>query len=85
MGLILLLIFLQYRLWFQPGGMLDLQQMKKELAVEQILNTKLKDRNQMLLLQVQQLQNNENAVESRARQELGMIKKDEVFYQVVKK
>lgn len=76
--------FLQYRLWMEPGGIRDMIQLKKQLAVEQLQNEKLKKRNQLVLLQVQHLQKNQDAVEMRARQELGMIKKDETFYQVVK-
>lgn len=79
-----LLVFLQYRLWFEPGGIREMVQLKKQLAVEQSQNEKLKLRNQQVLLQVQQLQKNQDAVELRARQELGMIKKGETFYQVVK-
>jgi cell division protein FtsB len=82
--LLFLLIFLQYRLWFESGGILDMLHLKKQLAAEQLRNDKLKKRNQLLLLQVKHLQKNQDAVELRARQELGMIKKDETFYQVVK-
>ena len=82
--LLLLLFFLQYRLWCQPGGIRDMMQLKKQLVAEQVQNDFLRKRNQALLLQVQHLQKNPDATESRARQELGMIKKDEIFYQVVK-
>lgn len=78
-----ILIFLQYRLWFESGGFIEMLQLKKQLAVEQLQNEKLKKRNQQVLLQVQQLQKNQDAVELRARQELGMVKKGETFYQVV--
>jgi cell division protein FtsB len=78
-----LLVFLQYRLWFEPGGIREMMQLKKQLAAEQLHNEKLKARNQQVLLQVQQLQKNQDGVELRARQELGMIKKGETFYQVV--
>ncbi len=78
-----ILIFLQYRLWLEPGGLIEMVQLKKQLAAEQLQNEKLKKRNQAVLLQVQQLQKNQDAVELRARQELGMIKKGETFYQVV--
>lgn len=81
--LILLLGFLQYRLWFESGGILDMMHLKKELALETETNEKLKQRNMALLNQVQHLQKDKNAVESRARHELGMIKKGETFYQVV--
>lgn len=79
-----ILLVLQYRLWLEPGGIVEMVRLKKQLATEQLENEKLKKRNQMILLQVQQLQKNQDAVELRARQELGMIKKGETFYQVVK-
>ena len=82
--LLILLVFLQYRLWFQPGGVIEMIHLKKQLAAEQLQNEKLKKRNQQVLLQVQQLHKNQEAVEMRARQELGMIKQGETFYQVVK-
>ena len=81
--LLILLVILQYHLWCQPGGVIDLIIMRKQLALEAQENDKLKKRNQALLNQVQHLQNNSAAIESRARHELGMIKKDETFYQVV--
>jgi cell division protein FtsB len=82
--LVLLLVFMQYRLWFEPGGIIDMLKIKKELALQVETNNKLKDRNEKLVKQVQYLQKNNNSVESRARGELGMIKKGETFYQVVK-
>jgi cell division protein FtsB len=82
--LVVLLIILQYRLWLQPGGMLDMLRMRKQLTIELQQNELLKKRNQALMQQVQGLKNNNEAVEARARHELGMIKKGETFYQVVK-
>src|SRR5579872_280654 len=79
-----ILVVLQYRLWFESNGIIEMFQLKKQLTVEQLQNEKLKKRNQQVLTQVQYLQKNQDAVELRARQELGMIKKDEKFYQVVK-
>ena len=81
--LLILLLFLQYRLWFQSGGIADMIHLKKRLAAEQLINEKLKQRNDELFLQIQGLQKNQDAMESRARSELGMIKKGETFYQVV--
>lgn len=82
--LVLLLIFLQYRLWIEPSGIPDMVQLKKEVALQQAENEKLKKRNELLLLQVKHLHKDKDAVESRARRELGMIKKGEIFYQIVK-
>lgn len=81
---LLLLLFLQCRLWFESGGIIDMMRMKKQLSTERAINEKLKKRNEHLILQVEHLQQNKEAIESRARHELGMIKKGETFYQVVK-
>jgi cell division protein FtsB len=83
-SLILVLIIFQYRLWFQSDGIIDMIRVKKQLSLQMQENEQLKKRNQLLLQQVERLQNNNEAVESRARHELGMIKKGETFYQVVK-
>lgn len=82
--LVILLIFLQYRLWFESGGVFEMMKLKKALAVEQEQNLKLKQRNEILLSQVHYLQKEKEGVESRAREELGMIKKGETFYQIVR-
>lgn len=81
--LLIVLLALQYRLWFQTGGIIDMVRMRKQLTSETQENDRLKKRNQALLNQVQHLQNNNQAIESRARHELGMIKEGETFYQVV--
>lgn len=82
--LLLVLLFLQYRLWMESGGLKDMFKLKKMLAAQITENDKLKKRNDELLFQIKRLQNSEDATESRARNELGMVKKGETFYQVVK-
>lgn len=82
--LFLALIFLQYRLWFDQGGIRDIFHLKQALKQQVQENAKLKKRNDELIFQIQRLQNSGDAVESRARNELGMVKKDETFYQVIK-
>lgn len=79
-----LIIFLQYQLWFETGGIIEMLRLRKQLALQTQENDKLKQHNELLLKQVQYLQANKEAVEARARQELGMVKKGEKFYQVVK-
>lgn len=81
---VFIVIFLQYRLWIEPGGVSDMFHLKKQLSDEMQVNDKLKKQNDKLLSEVQRLQKNEDAVEARARHELGMIKKGETFYQVVR-
>lgn len=77
-------IFLQYRLWFEEGGIHDMVKLKKMLAMQTAENDTLKKRNDDLLFQIQRIQNSRDAAEARARSELGMVKKGETFYQVVK-
>ncbi len=80
----LILLFLQYKLWYGTGGIKEMVTLKKQLSSQSQLNDILKKQNEALLHQVHYLQANQDAVESRARQELGMIKKGETFYQVMK-
>ena len=88
MGLIsllfIILAFFQYRLWWEVGGLRDFLVLKKILVSQQAENLKLKQRNDELLFQVERLRHSQEAVEARARNELGMIKKGETFYQIVK-
>jgi cell division protein FtsB len=78
------LLLLQYRLWFESGGITEMSGLKKKLAQQAVENDKLKKRNDDLVFQIQRLTNSNDAAEARARNELGMIKKDEKFYQIVK-
>ncbi|PIZ04131.1 MAG: cell division protein FtsB [Gammaproteobacteria bacterium CG_4_10_14_0_8_um_filter_38_16] len=84
-ALLLLLVLLQYEFWFSDGGMKTVWQMKKNIAQQQKVNAKLDQQNQLLIAQVNDLQNGDAAIEARARNDLGMVKKGEVFYQVVNK
>lgn len=81
--LIVLLIFLQYRLWFQSGGILDLVKLKKHTTLMSFENDILKSHNDLLQKQILQLKQDPQTLESRARHELGMVKKDETFYRVI--
>ncbi len=81
--LALLLALLQYRLWFSPGGLIDvneLEQTRQELIDE---NEQLGERNASLVAEVIDLQHGLEAIEERARSEMGMIKSDEMFYQII--
>lgn len=83
-SLFLMLLFFQYRFWCQQGGMNDFFALKKKVFQQQVDNLKIKNMNEALLIQIKRLQNNVETAESRARSELGMIKKDETYYQIVK-
>jgi cell division protein FtsB len=83
-ALVMALIFMQYRLWFDSGGIRDMLHLKRMIAIQAVENDKLKKRNEELLFQIERLRNSHDATESRARNELGMIKNGEKFYQIVK-
>jgi len=78
-----LLVVLQYPLWFGSGGVLALWRLNREIAAQQADNLGLKERNAALAAEVNDLKQGYEAVEERARSELGMIKKGETFYQVI--
>jgi len=77
-----LLVLLQYPLWFGNGGVLTLLQLGQETAVQKDENQRLTERNRILAAEVIDLKNASEAIEERARAELGMIRKGETFFQV---
>ncbi|MDM8559933.1 cell division protein FtsB [Candidatus Parabeggiatoa sp. HSG14] len=81
--LFLLLINLQYHLWFGKGGYQEYNNLKQMVKQQQEKNAKLKARNNMLEIEVIDLKQGMDAIEERARVELGMIKRGEVFYQII--
>jgi cell division protein FtsB len=78
-----LVVVLQYPLWFGKGGWLRVRELDRQVAAQQSVNAGLKARNDALDAEVRDLKQGLDAIEERARLELGMIRKDEVFYQVV--
>ncbi len=83
-GLLLMwLLWLQHTLWFAPGGLVERRTLEQQLLQQRDLNRQLHTRNAALAAEVQDLKQGLNAVEERARLELGMLKTGEVFYQVL--
>ncbi len=81
--LVALLLLLQYPLWFGKGGWLRVSELKHEMQAQEKFNASLVQRNARLEAEVNDLIYGQAAIEERARFELGMIKKDEVFFQVM--
>jgi cell division protein FtsB len=81
--LVLLLVLLQVQLWFGKYGTLRLWSMKREVSEQQQQNNSLRQRNESLHAEVNELKNGTEALEERARSTLGMIKEDEEFYQTI--
>ncbi len=82
--LLLLLLLFQYQLWFGEGDMFDAWALQQQVDAQQTENAALMKRNQALTAQVQDLKQGQAAVEEQARAELGMVKKGETFYQIVR-
>jgi cell division protein FtsB len=80
--LLMLLAGLQVKLWVS-GGMRDVWRLEQAVAQQQAENAKQQGRNEQLSAEVSDLKEGAEAVEERARSELGMVKNDEVFYQVI--
>ncbi|MDH3342765.1 MAG: cell division protein FtsB [Gammaproteobacteria bacterium] len=81
--LLVLLVLLQYKIWLGDGGIPEILQLQTEVEDVQVRVDKLKERNQALDAEVQDLKKGLDAIEERARSELGMIGQDEVYYQVI--
>jgi cell division protein FtsB len=81
--LIVLLVLIQYPLWWGHGGWLRVHELQQELANQLKKNDDEKLRNERIAGEVQDLQDGTSAVEERARYEMGMVKDGEVFVQFV--
>ena len=81
--LLILLVILQYDLWVGEGSLATVWQLQKALEAQQQENALLKARNKALEAEVNDLKGGLQAIEERARSEMGMIKKDETFIQVI--
>ncbi|WP_070988910.1 cell division protein FtsB [Halofilum ochraceum] len=83
--LVALLLTLQYRLWFADGGLAEVHRLQKEIAKQEEHNARLRERNQALAAEVRDLKKGMEAVEARARSELGMVGEGETFFRVIEK
>jgi cell division protein FtsB len=81
--LFVLLIWLQYKLWLGDGGIPEVLELEQEIETVQSEVDTLQERNKALNAEVMDLKKGIEAIEERARSEMGMIKKDEIYYQVI--
>jgi cell division protein FtsB len=80
---VVLIALLQYPLWLGKGSWLRVWNVNQQIEEQKEINTTSKQRNETLNAEVRDLKQGNAAIEERARSELGMIKQDEVFYQVI--
>lgn len=81
--LLLIFVLLQFKLWFGEGGFSDVARLEERVAEQALKNEELLQLNNELEAEVEDLRERLDAVEERARSELGLIKEDEEFYQIV--
>jgi len=80
--LVALIVAIQYPLWLGKGGWLRVWDVDRQLGSQVAKNGRLEQRNGALAAEVKDLKQGSEAIEERARYELGMIKGDEVFFQL---
>ncbi len=78
-----LLLLLQFKLWFGDASVRDVLHLKQTVKEQQVKNEQVKQRNAVLAAEVEDLKTGLEAIEERARSELGMIKKNETFIHIV--
>ena len=83
--LTVLILLLQYPLWFGKGGWYRVWDMDRQLSAQRDVNQKMEQRNAALDAEVRDLKSGYDAIEERARFELGLVKDGEVFVQTPQK
>ena len=78
-----LVVLIQYPLWLGKGGWLRVWEVDQQIEAQRGTNAKLRARNDALDAEVRDLKQGVEAIEERARSELGMIRQDEVFFQLL--
>jgi cell division protein FtsB len=82
-ALLVVLLGLQYRLWLSDDGLRSVLNLRRSVAAQRAENEGLEQRNRQLTAEVKDLKGGTVALEERARNDLGMVGKDETFYQVI--
>ena len=81
--LLALIALIQYPLWLGKGGWLRVHDVDQQITAQREINARLKTRNAALEADVRDLKRGLEAIEERARSELGMIRQDEIFFEVL--
>ena len=79
---VLLILALQYPMWLGKGGWLQVRELNAQVAAQRRTNAEFKADNQALDAEVRDLKQGYEAIEERARSDLGMIRQNEIFFQL---
>ena len=80
---VILIILIQYPLWFSRGGWLNVFDLNNKYQNQKEINQVLEKQNDALRAEVNDLKKGTDAIEERARDELGMIKEGEIFFEII--
>ena len=83
--LMLLFVWLQYELWADKDGVRKVHHLKQRVETQKHTNQEIYQRNKVLAAEVEDLKSGKDAIEERARKDLGMIREGEVFFQIIDK
>ena len=81
--LLILLVVLQYRLWIGEGSLAHAHRLEGNIKVQQAENDRMRERNRILDVEVDELKTGLDTIEERARNDIGLIKKDETFFMIL--
>jgi len=80
-----LIVLIQYPLWLGKGSWLRAWEVERQVSLQRDKNAQLEARNAALEAEVRDLKQGTEAIEERARYELGMVRRDEIFFQIAEK
>lgn len=81
--MVVLFVLMQYKLWFGEGSVREGLELSRSIETQQMKNDQARQRNEVLAADVAELKTGLESVEERARNELGMVKKDETFIHIL--
>ena len=82
-ALVVVLLLLQYRLWIAEGSLAERHRLQRQVEEQTRVNEQLRQRNAVLEREVLELQTGREGIEQRAREQLGLVREGEVYYQFV--
>ena len=81
-GLVVLFVVLQYRLWVGEGSLAEVASMERDIEAQQQTIEEMQKRNMAMQAEIDSFKNDQDAVEERARSDLGMIREGETYFQI---
>lgn len=81
--LVFVFVVLQYQLWISSDGVRSVMHLSDQIQSTKLENDRRREKNQVLAAEIEDLKSGLDAVEERARMELGMIREDETFFQII--